>query len=72
MTLEEVGCWFPGDDHEGEVWSYKVDRLQWAALLIQPKYHRPPARGSQTSGPGWWDDPMLCPKHAKQLNAKRV
>jgi hypothetical protein len=69
-TMSE--CWFAGDDHEGEVWSYKVDRSHWPALSIQPTYHRPPARGSQTSGPGWWDDPMLCQKHAQQLKAKRA
>ena len=72
MIRTTSDCWFAGDDHEGEVWSYKVDRSLWSALVVQPTYHRPAARGSETPGPGWWDDPMLCQKHAKHLNARRA
>jgi hypothetical protein len=70
MTMGE--CWFAADEHEGEVWSYAVDRSHWDALARKPVYHKPPARGPRTVGPGWWDDPMLCERHAKQLKGKRV
>jgi hypothetical protein len=65
--MKSGGCVFDGNDHEGQVGSYRVPQGKWHALLVKPRRIGTTTTGREVQPPIQPEASPLCERHAKVM-----